>query len=580
MLGTESKLRPESLTQANAHTCKLLLNCYIRELGREKSRHIQLNARTLDYAVAFPASGITVFGKLAYHSAMGEHEYGSMRWFGGNGEEGAVEYGALIRWVAGELTDESTLAGGTPVTDAQLLDFTGKVDNSCRNLALFIERAAEHDLTDYRSSEQALIYGHPFHPFPKNTSGFSGQDVWNYSPELRSSFRLGYFAVRRDVYREEWVSDDGKVPPHESVQAHLRHILGDSSGEYAPLPVHPWQYNHVLGLSIVRDYIREAKLIPLGRLGPTAYPTTSVRTVYIPDMNCNIKLPLNMQITNLVRTNNDEQMRRTLDASRYLLRQSGFGPDSPARIAYETGIGTCRFEEEALTRLFTVFYRPIEFDPACTYVMASLVEAPRPGTPSRLMTMLGAGTLPIESWFERYLELSLLPIVRLAWEKGIHFEAHLQNTLLTLRDGMPASFFVRDLEGVSVEIGKAEAIGAGVKAEAEEPPPFSPLFYPKEQAWARTAYYFFVNHLGSLIHSIARDANAPEERFWGMASEMLVREYGRSANAFVKHLLSADAFPAKRNMVSCLGGNGETPSYAQVANLLKRKECEEIGDQS
>ncbi|WP_244268324.1 IucA/IucC family protein [Paenibacillus barengoltzii] len=571
LLGTESKLRPESLKQANEHTCKLLLNCYIRELGHERRRHIDLNARTLDYAVVFPASGITVFGKLAYYSAAGEHEYHSMRWLGGS-EEGAVGYEELVRWIVGELTEnEGPLTGGLWITVEKKRSFVEQVGNSCRNLALFIERAAEHGVFDYRSSEQALIYGHPFHPFPKNMSGFTERDVLLYSPELRSSFRLSYFAVRRDVYREEWVSEGGKVPPYESVQDHLGHVLGGQSGEYAPLPVHPWQYRHVLGLAKVREYIRDGKLIPLGSLGPLAYPTTSVRTVYIPEMNCNIKLPLNMQITNLVRTNSGEQMRRTLDASRYLLRRGGFGPDSPAGIAYETGIGTCRFEEEELTRQFTVVYRPIEFDPSCTYVLASLVEAPRPGKPSRLMTLLGGGEVPIERWFERYLELSMLPIVRLAGEQGIHFEAHLQNTLLTVQGGMPAAFIIRDLEGVSVEIDKAHA------NEEEAPSPPGPLFYPREEAWKRTGYYFFVNHLGLLIHSIARDVNASEEQFWGIARDMLMREYARSANPFAKHLLTAETFRAKRNMLSCLAGNGETPSYVEVNNLLRR-EGEPCGD--
>lgn len=576
MLEIESKLRSESLEQANRHTCKLLLNCYIRELAQEREDDIALNADTLDYAVAFPVCGVTVFGKLAYYSAAGEHEYESIRRSGANGANGAnghVEYGELVQWIIRELPSEGLGTGqGAPaddnrITDEQARSFAEKVDNSCRNLALFIERAAELEVFDYRTSEQSLIYGHPFHPFPKNSRGFSERDVRTFSPELRTSFRLGYFAVRKDVFRDEWVAEDKKVPPHESVQAHLRHTLGDKSGEYAPLPVHPWQYKHVLGLSEVQDYVREGKLVPLGGLGPLVYPTTSVRTVYVPDMNCNIKLSLSMQITNLIRTNSDEQMRRTLDASRYLLRHGCFGPDSPTWIAYETGISTCRFADEKLTRQFTIVYRPIEFDPASTYVLASLVEAPQPGRPSRLMSMLGGSgqSGQADRWFARYLELSLLPLVRVAWEKGIHFEAHLQNTLLTLRDGMPEAFIIRDLEGVSVESGKA-AKGPGT---AQEQDLSGPLFYSREQAWARTSYYFIVNHLGSLIHAMARDAGVPETHFWTIVRETLRRECERSGNAFAKHLLTAGTFYAKRNMLSCLKGSGEAPAYVPVGNLIQ-----------
>lgn len=575
MLEMESKLRFESLKQANRYTCKLLLNCYIRELAQEKEDDITLNADMLDYTIAFPASGVTIFGKLAYYSAAGEHEYDSIRWSGANGVSDHVEYRDLVQWIIRELsseglgTGEGSLAGENLIMSEKARSFAEKVDNSCCNLALFIERTAELEVYDYRTSEQSLIYGHPFHPFPKNSLGFSEQDVRMYSPELRTSFQLGYFAVSKDVYREEWVTEDKKVPPHESVQAHLRHMLGDKSGEYALLPVHPWQYKHVLGLTEVQNYVRDGKIVPLGSLGPLVFPTTSVRTVYVPDMNCNIKLSLNMQITNLIRTNSEEQMRRTLDASRYLLRYGCFGPESPTRIAYETGISTCRFVDEELTRLFTVVYRPVEFDPACTYVLASLVEAPRPGRPSRLMSLLGGGngqSGQADRWFARYLELSLLPIVRVAWEKGIHFEAHLQNTLLTLRDGMPDAFIIRDLEGVSVEIGKAgEGPGTARGQDLS-----GPLFYSREQAWARTSYYFIVNHLGSLIHAMARDAGVPEAHFWTIVRESLQQEYESSGNAFAKHLLTADTFYAKRNMLSCLRGSGETPAYVPVGNLMRK----------
>ncbi|MCM3698793.1 IucA/IucC family siderophore biosynthesis protein [Paenibacillus macerans] len=573
MLEIESKLRSASLKQANRHTCKLLLNCYIRELVQEREDDITLNADTLDYAVAFPASRVTVFGNLAYFSAAGEHEYDSIRWSGANGASAPVEYRDLVRWIIRELSSEGLGTGeGWPpgenlIMSEQARSFAEKVDNSCRNLALFIERTAELEVYDYRTSEQSLIYGHPFHPFPKNSLGFSEQDVRMYSPELRTSFQLGYFAVSKDVYREEWVAEDKKVPPHESVQAHVRHTLGDKSSEYFLLPAHPWQYRHVLGLPEVQDYVREGKIVPLGSLGPVVFPTTSVRTVYVPDMNCNIKLSLNMQITNLIRTNSDEQMRRTLDASRYLLQHGCFGPDSPTRIAYETGISTCRFADEELTRLFTVVYRPVEFDPASTYVLASLVEAPQPGRPLRLMSMLGSGQSgQADRWFARYLELSLLPLVRVAWEKGIHFEAHLQNTLLTLRDGMPEAFIIRDLEGVSVESGKAGE-GPGISREQDLS---GPLFYSREQAWARTSYYFIMNHLGSLIHAMARDAGVPEAHFWAIVRELLQQEYESSGNAFAKHLLTADTFYAKRNMLSCLSGRGEAPAYVPVGNLMKK----------
>ncbi|WP_340015837.1 IucA/IucC family protein [Paenibacillus sp. FSL K6-1318] len=588
----ENKLRSEAEQQAHEHSCKLLLNCYIRELALEKESDIRINSNTLTYAVAFQASGVTVTGQLAYYSAMGEHEYLSMQ-SGGK----TVHYRDLVRWITCELSgDGAQGASSDPhgtlksamkmksslevdialpmgentnrVELAYARDFAQKIDNSVGNLTLYIEQAAGLDIHDYRTSEQSLLYGHPFHPFPKNSKGFSEQDVQKYSPELRTSFQLCYIAVRQDVYVQEWVDDEAVMDLHDLLRNHVEQILKEKSGMYGLLPVHPWQYAYISQLSEVQHYIRDERLILLGSAGPIVYPTSSVRTVYIPAWNCNIKLSLNMQITNMIRTNSAEQMRRTLDASKYVRQHDCFGAEPNTHIAYETGVATCAFDDEELTSLFTIAYRPIEFDPANTYVLSSLVEAPLPGMRSRLMTMLGGGRDIAERWLDRYVACSLLPIVRAAGEKGIHFEAHLQNTLVTLEDGLPVDFIVRDLEGVSVD---EELISEQERTASDL------LFYSREKAWARTSYYFIVNHLGSLIHAMARDVNVPEEHFWKQVREVLVDELERTGNEYVRHLLTTDAFLAKQNLVSCLRGISQTPAYVPVSNVMKRIGSEVCG---
>lgn len=580
----ENKLRSEAEQQAHEHSCKLLLNCYIRELALEKERDIRINPNTLTYAVAFQASRVKVTGQLAYYSAMGEHEYLSME----SGGE-AVHYRDLVRWITCELGGNGAcddhshehemvkkameMKGSLEVqvvhpagentnrVEAYASDFAQKVDNSVGNLTLFIEQAAGLGIHDYCTSEQSLLYGHPFHPFPKNSKGFTDQDVQKYSPELRTSFQLCYIAVRQDVYAQEWVDDEAAMDLHDLLRSHVEPILKEKSGMYGLLPVHPWQYAYISSLTEVQSYIDDQKLILLGNAGPSVYPTSSVRTVYVPAWNCNIKLSLNMQITNMIRTNSAEQMRRTLDASRYVRQHDCFGAEPNTHIAYETGVATCAFDDEELTSLFTVAYRPIEFDPAHTYVLSSLVEAPLPGMRSRLMTMLGGGRKTAEQWLGCYLACSLLPIVRAAGEQGIHFEAHLQNTLVTLKEGMPVAFIVRDLEGVSVD----EELVREQDRNASDL-----LFYSREKAWARTSYYFIVNHLGSLIHAMARDVNVREEHFWKQVREVLLEELDRTGNAYVQHLLTTDSFLAKQNLVSCLRGFSQTPAYVPVSNVMKR----------
>ncbi|MFC5703309.1 IucA/IucC family protein [Cohnella faecalis] len=506
-----------------------------------------MNPQEKTYTISFPASDIALSGKLSFYSAIGEHEYDHYRV--NNGQE--LYYAHLVQWIVKELRQHSF------ITTEKEEDFSNKIANSYRNLALFLEHSAHSRVRDYLSSEQSLLCGHPFHPFPKNTMGFSEDDVRTFCPELHASFRLCYAAVRKDIFREEWVSEQRRIELHESVKTHARQALQEQSEGYEILPIHPWQYEHVQTIGIVKDYIRERKIVLLGSCGPLAYPTSSVRTVFIPDMKCNIKLSLNIQITNMTRNNNKEQMRRTLDAAGYLKRRDCFAKEPNTQIAYEEGVCTCHFDDDETTKLFTIAYRPIAFDTTSTYVLSSLVEAPVRGAPSRLFSLMDRRH--VDRWFRQYLAISLLPIVRIAEEKGIHFEAHLQNALLTVKNGMPHTFIIRDLEGVSVNREKAE----------EAADTAGPLFYSKEAAWARTSYYFVVNHLGSFIHAMARDARVEEEHFWEIVRDVLVQEYEKSGNEYVRHLLTADAFYAKKNLMSCLAGNSEAPSYVPVNNIMK-----------
>lgn len=539
--------------QANYYTCKTLLNCFIREYCSDCLNLFSVDQDKMVYSIYFPTSKITISGDLSYYSEIGEHEYSNF-WVENEKE---LEYSDLVELIIKELKNYYSM-----ITSNRCLDFFKKVDNSYQKLALFIKNSQPPNKWDYLSSEQSLLYGHPFHPFPKNTEGFSEDDVKKYCPELRTSFQLSYIAVRKDLYQEEWVSLDRKIRLPQSVTEPVEHLLKDKKVSYEILPMHPWQYKHVLTIHEVRNYIDQGKIIPLGSFGPKAYPTSSIRTVYVPDMNCNIKLSLNIQITNLVRNNNKEQMRRTLDATKYLLHNKCFQNEENTSISYEVGVCTCHFENDDLTKLFTVVYRPIEFDVTSTYVLSSLVETPFERNQSRLFSMINCKN--IDQWFRRYLEISLIPIVRLADEQGIHFEAHLQNSLLTIKDGWPHTFIIRDLEGVSVE---KEKVKDDVNSQG-------PLFYSKEEAWARTSYYFVVNHLGSFIHALAKDMQVKERYFWKIVRQVLIQEYENTKNEFVFYLLTAQSFMAKKNLVSCLVGKSETPFYIPVSNILKKLESE------
>ncbi|WP_317964662.1 IucA/IucC family protein [Paenibacillus sp. CCS19] len=546
----------EARDRANWQTCQTLLNCYIREVANENSDRCEIDSRTGVFKISFAASEISLSGQMRF-SPMGEHDYLSIRVSSGE----PLTSAELARWIVKEVR-----SGFDGITDEMESDFVRRVANSCSNIALFVAERGVVPVDNYLASEQSLLFGHPFHPYPKNTIGFEADDVKRFAPELRASFQLCYLAVHKEAFHEEWLPSADRIGPHPSVLAHAREMLGEAAGDYRLLPVHPWQYEHIHSVQAIKERMEEGVIVPLGSCGPMAYPTSSVRTVYVPDMKCNVKLPLDIQITNLKRNNTREQMRRTMDAAFYLQQAGCFEQEPHIFAASEEGVLGCRLGDEAVESLLTVAFRPVHYDPASTYVLASLVETPAGEGPSRLSCIMASSQ--VETWVRRYLDLSLLPIVRTAEEKGIHFEAHLQNSLLTVRNGMPDTFLIRDLEGVSVE--RDHALSGWDTS--------GPLFYSREQARARTTYYFMVNHLGSLLHAIARDMGAEETSLWAIVREKLEQELASSGNDYARFLLTTDVFRAKRNLASCLAGRGETPSFADVRNPMTIRESERIED--
>ncbi|EZH66609.1 hypothetical protein DH09_11860 [Bacillaceae bacterium JMAK1] len=529
-------------TYADEHTCKTLLNCYLREcegtfIYKEEDH---------SYEIPFPSSRATITGKLTYYSAMGEHEYQSYFI-----RQQRIDYMDIASLIVKELeSSHSTLS------QSEKMVFLKKVSNSFHKLNIFLSQMNDQPVHDYISSEQSLIHGHPFHPFPKNREGFYAEEIDRYSPECHTAFQLGYVAVKEDTYVEKWVHEKVQFP--DPLMEEVKRRLGDQYDDYRVLPMHPWQYEHVQRVPEIKVAIREGTLQFLGKFGPMAYPTSSVRTVYVPEMTCNLKLPLDVQITNLKRNNTVEQMRRTLQATHYLMDNKCFSDEPYTQISYETATASCHFDDEKLKSMFTYAYRPVNFDTSRTMIASSLVEWNLSTDCYQLEQVVGR--IDIEDWFERYLEISLVPIVRLIEDKGVHFEAHLQNCLVTLDEGMPVQFIIRDLEGVSVEREKATNVDANDK--------HSYLFYSTQAARERTIYYFFVNHLGSLIHVIAQLCNVSEQKIWQRVDEVLDREYKQTNNQFVKQVRESESFIAKTNMVSCLLSKGETPSFVRVNNVM------------
>jgi siderophore synthetase component len=308
------------------------------------------------------------------------------------------------------------------------------------------------------------------------------------------------------------------------------------------LPCHPWQ------AGFLAERMPAGKVVPLGPSGEEALPTSSVRTVYLPRADRFFKLPLDVRITNFVRTNPREHVRRTLAASRLLREvEIPFG----ITILHETGYRAIAPLFDSSAVIFREGLRGSE-----PRVLAALLEPIDPPLAELVFEAAQARAVPVTpafvcSWLSRYLELALLPVLRLFARHGISLEAHAQNTLLATEAGWPARVYIRDLEGTSVSRRRA-ANGADAT-----------LLVDESEALKRLRYYLVTNQIAHVVATLAAHTPADEWQLWQIVRSVV------EDDPDARPLLDTPDLPAKANLVSRMAGRSETPTYVSIPNPLR-----------
>ncbi len=546
-----------------------LLNSFLRETG------VHTAAADAPLRVSLPESGAVLLGSLRYWSVLGHHTYGDEFWVQhGSDAPTPVGHGELVALLLTELETFAVRAADSPSSgQRRQAELAAQIDNSVVRTTHYLERGrpprpgASDPRALTRHAEQSLLFGHPFHPTPKSAEGFSAEDLAAYAPEMGVSFTLHYFAIAPEILVEDRVSSAPWVPAE--IQEQAERLLGAERAGHALLPVHPWQAGYLLQQDAVGALVADGGLVPLGPLGRPVYPTSSVRTVCDPGFTTSWKLPLHVRITNFVRNNPLEHVRRAVDAGRLLGALRGGWAHDGFEVLIETGYRT--IDDPALAADITVLYRenPFAIRNEAPHVVAGLLEDGSDGEEPALIrhirqaTGRRQGLLPdddVARWLRRYLEISLLPLLAVFSADGVSLEAHVQNSLLHLEDGWPARFSVRDMEGASVSRQRRAAAGS-----RDALPIDSPALVDDAEAWLRLKYYVLTNHLGHLVHILGRHTGVGEVRLWRVVQELV---HDAPSDQYTADLLSSPVLPAKANLISRLAGRGERPLYVDVPNPL------------
>ncbi|MGH3978580.1 MAG: IucA/IucC family protein, partial [Pseudonocardiaceae bacterium] len=532
-----------------------LLRCWIRETGIDRPADGVLR---LDLA----AAGTSVEAPVAYWSAVGWHRFDPAR-FAGGAPVDAVTLAAL-------LTAESASWRGSNPTGA-VADVTGRVADSVRWVARHVtERRAAPDeppgTTPFLAAEQALLLGHPLHPTPKSREGLSDADAAAYSPELRGSFPLHWFAADPAV-----VSADSAL--QQSAAAITASLAGGSlrlpAGTVA-VPAHPWQARDVLARPGVRALLERGLLHDLGPAGPAWSPTSSVRTVYRAGAPVMLKLSLGLRITNSKRENlrielaRGSQVHRLLEAglgAALRAAHPGFGVvRDPAWIAVDAPGDRPESGLEVVLR-----DNPFRGDDRVACVAGLVAERPDlPHGRSQLATLVHdlaartgrPATAVAGEWFARYLESAVVPVLWLYGTHGLGLEAHQQNTLVVLdADGWPAGGRYRDNQGYYFSETRSGGLSTWLPGAGRE----LGTLCSDEVIDERLGYYIGVNNVLGMVGAMGSQRLADERPLLARVRAVLADLAARHGAALqlASTLLDSPTLRCKANLLTRVDGLDE-----------------------
>lgn len=423
--------------------------------------------------------------------------------------------------------------------------------------------------------ERGVIGGHPFHPCAKIRRGMSPSAAVAYGPEFARSIDLRFVAVRTDhalrcqssstgpsLGRRLYGSFDGLA------DAVAGAVPGGTQPEaYTVLPVHPWQYHHVLPTRYAAQ-LDDARVVPVPYTH-SATPLLNVRTVvphptrgttrtagssqtdaatrpvggegqaggHLP--HC--KLAIGVQLTNVERTLSPQAVHNGPRATALLrkiadresLEHLGLLAEPAAACYHPPGGPHPDGQAYDDARHLSALVRQNPYDHPFATGDARLVPAARlAARPNRasgpplireLVERYAAATKAADGrateaalgFLTEYADVLVPEHLRLQCKYGVALESHLQNAIAVLEEGRPTATLVRDFGGIRVHSGRLADHGLTL-----DPYPDSDLAADGVQDLYRKLYYaLFQNHLAELIVALVRSTPVSESDCWSRVAD-------------------------------------------------------------
>lgn len=387
----------------------------------------------------------------------------------------------------------------------------------------------------YQLLEGAMTEGHPAFVANNGRIGFGVDDYARYAPEVAEPVRLHWVAVRRShgvmtlgeqtdesaFYRAE-LGASALTGFRRRLEAHDL-----DPDDYFYLPVHPWQWQNKLAITLAPDVARR-DVVDLG-IGADHYvPQQSIRTFFNtthPERHY-VKTALSIQNMGFVRGLSPAYMRATPAINDWVaglvradpeLRTCGFDVLREVAAAGYTGDAFHRHTGHGPhQKMLAALWRESPLDRVRPgehlTTMAALLHRDRDGH-SLAGALLRASGLCAEEWVRSYLTAYLRPLVHCLLAYNLAFMPHGENLILVLRDGVPQRVLIKDVGEEVAVMGDLPLPSAVERIRAHVPDP------------ATRALAIHTDVLDGVLRFVAAildaDGALPEADFWRICRDVV-----------------------------------------------------------
>ncbi len=417
--------------------------------------------------------------------------------------------------------------------------FKYKVFESAKNLAKNLDRE-QPEVDSYLSSETQLLFGHPFHPYPKYKGGLSDEEKGLYSPEVKNSITLVWLKLSA----KHFTSSIDFSEYRRKVSDLVKFDLEVEPTEAFYLPMHPLQFKR-----LKMEYPELAHHYQMGKKKWTVL--SSMRSIVSPGAPWALKFSLDVELTNSIRHLRFEELIRGEQVCRVV---DGVNNDHALELIREPFYVTMDEREE-----YCVQFRENIDIPETARLLSHLCEK-RLDTYSSNLSLYLESNVPCHNeiiqfktkWFENFLDKVVDGFLSLIKSHGIILGAHLQNIIVDLNsEGFISKVYYRDFQGSGFLIDKIEELGVGIPYVES----LKKNILSLDDLNKVFGYYFVVNTVFGVVGALANWNEIEERIYLAQFRKYLIKLEG--LESFKRYLLESSHIWQKGNFRCCIEGHNE-----------------------